>query len=311
MREAPPPAQSIQDELEELGAELRRKALPGERLIETHRRLAEESQERRRRGDLLERIAECLPINIFAKDSAHRYLLVNKNVGKLAGRESDQVIGKTDFDILPAPAARAIRASDERLRARGGMLVEDLVIEAAGSENRHIHVGKTLVRAEETGQEVLIGFSIDITESKRIEQELREKLALIEQQRATIRALSTPIIEVWDRVLTVPVLGAIDGARAGAVMEALLAEVSRRGARFAILDLSGVEAMEAGTAAHLVKLVQAIRLLGAEGILTGVPSSSAKAMVALGLDLGSVMTLASLREGLLYCMKQMRAGAAT
>ncbi|WP_438005178.1 PAS domain-containing protein [Sorangium sp. So ce321] len=310
MSEAPPPARSIQDELEELGAELRPKALPGERLIETHRRLTEESRERRRRGDLLERIAECLPINIFAKDIEHRYLLVNKNVGKLAGRESDQVIGKTDFDILPAPAARAIRASDERLRARGGMLVEDLVIEAAGSENRHIHVGKTLVRAEETGQEVLIGFSIDITESKRIEQELRDKLAVIEQQQATIRALSAPIIEVWDSVLTVPILGALDSARAGAVMEALLAEVSRRGARFAILDLTGVEAMEAGTAVHLVKLVQAIRLLGAEGVITGVPSSGARAMVALGLDLGSVTTLGSLREGLWYCMKQMRAGAA-
>ncbi|XYH95604.1 PAS domain-containing protein [Sorangium sp. So ce1128] len=309
MNRASPPAPSIADELEELGEELRQKALPGERLIETHRRLVEESRERRWRGDLLDRIAECLPINIFAKDSEHRYLVTNKNVRKLAGRENTELIGKTDFDVLPEPIARAIRASDERLRANGGMLVEELALEHAGGEKRHLLVGKTLVRSEETDQEVLIGFSIDITGSKRTEQELRDKIALIERQRAVIRALSTPIIEVWDRVLTVPMLGAIDSARAGAVMEALLAGVSRTGARFAILDLTGVEAMDAGAAAHLLSLVQAVRLLGAEGIITGVPPSGAKTMAALGLDLAGIATLRSLREGLWYCMKRMRAGA--
>lgn len=312
MRESPPPepsVPSIRDELEELRDELRQKALPGERLIETHRRLAGESLERRRRADLLERIAECLPINIFAKDGEHRYLLANRNVSKLAERESSEVIGKTDFDLAPEPAARAIRASDERLLARGGMLLEELELESAAGVKRHLLVGKTLVQSEQTEEQVLIGFSIDITESKRVERELRDKIALIEQQRAVIRALSTPIIEVWDRVLTVPMLGALDSARAGAVMEDLLADVSRRGARFAILDLTGVEAMDTGTAAHLLKLVQAIRLLGAEGIITGVPPGGAQAMVGLGLDLGGITTLASLREGLWYCMKRMRAGA--
>ncbi|WP_437965741.1 PAS domain-containing protein [Sorangium sp. So ce260] len=310
MREASPPAPSFQDELNELGDELRQKALPGERLLETHRRLTEESRERRWRGQLLEQIAECLPLNIFAKDGEHRYLLANKNVRKLAGCESAQVIGKTDFDILPEPVARRIRASDERLRAAGGMRVEEFAIEPADGQTRHLLIGKTLVRSEATEQEVLIGFSIDVTESKRVELELRDKIALIERQQAVIRALSTPIIEVWDRVLTVPMLGAIDSARAGAVMEDLLAEVSRRGARFAILDLTGVEAMDTGTAAHLLKLVQAIRLLGAEGIITGVQPSGARTMVALGLDLEHVTTLSSLREGLRYCMNQMRAGAA-
>ncbi|XXX74594.1 STAS domain-containing protein [Sorangium sp. So ce134] len=309
MRDAPPPAPSIQDELNELGDELRRLALPGERLIETHRRLTEESRERRWRGRLLDQIAECLPINIFAKDSEHRYLLANKNVGRLAACESAQVIGKTDFDIFPEPAARRIRASDERLRAEGGMLVEEFGVEPAAGQKRHLLVGKTLVSSEMTEQEVLIGFSIDITETKRIEQELRDKLALIERQQATIRALSAPVIEVWDRVLTVPLIGALDVERTGAVMEALLAEVSRKGARFAILDLTGVESLDTGTAAHLLKLVQAIRLLGAEGIITGVQPSGARAMVALGLDFERITTLSSLREGLWYCMKQARAVA--
>ncbi|MGK4000225.1 PAS domain-containing protein [Sorangium sp. So ce1024] len=313
MREAPPPPPSeppIRDELEELRDELRQKALPGERLIDTHRRLVGESLERRWRADLLEQIAECLPINIFAKDSEHRYVLANRNVSKLAGRESSELIGKTDFDLGPERAARVIRASDERVLAKGGMLVEELELESDAGEKRQVLVGKTLVRSGQSDEQVLIGFSIDITENKRVERELRDKIALIEQQRAVIRALSTPIIEVWDRVLTVPMLGALDGARAGVVMEDLLADVSRRGARFAILDLTGVEAMDTDTAAHLFRLVQAIRLLGAEGIITGVPPSGAQAMVALGVDLKGITTLASLREGLSYCMRRMRARAA-
>ncbi|AUX46633.1 uncharacterized protein SOCE26_081390 [Sorangium cellulosum] len=91
----------------------------------------------------------------------------------------------------------------------------------------------------------------------------------------------------------------------------LLAAVSRKGARFAILDLTGAEGLDAGTAAHLLKLIQAVRMLGAEGILTGVQPSGARAMVDLGLELAGVTALASLREGLRYCIGRMRAGDAT
>jgi rsbT co-antagonist protein RsbR len=92
-------------------------------------------------------------------------------------------------------------------------------------------------------------------------------------------------------------------------VESVLAEVTRRGARFAIVDLTGVEAMDTATAAYLLKLIQGVRLLGAEGILTGISPSVAQAMVALGIDLARVTTLADLREGLRYCIQQMRAAA--
>ena len=294
--------------LAELAAELRERSLPGERLIDTHRRLADEAVERRRWCFLLEQIVEGLPINIFAKDREHRYVLANRNVRNIVGREREEVLGRTDFDILPAAGAACLRASDERLRASGGSQREELEVAQADGRTGYLYVGKRMVRFPQTGEELLVGFSIDISDRRRMEQELRDKLALIEEQRAAIRLLSTPIIEVWDRVLTAPVLGVLDSERAGRLLESLLSAVRSTGARFTILDLTGVEAMDAATAGHLLRLFGAVRLLGAEGILTGIAPAAAQAIVGLGVDLAGVTTLANLREALRYCIRRLRGG---
>lgn len=152
----------------------------------------------------------------------------------------------------------------------------------------------------------VVGISLDVTESKRAERELREKINVIAQQQQVINTLSTPIIEVWDKVLTLPLLGLFDSTRVAIMMESLLGEVSRKGAKFAILDLTGVEAVDASTAAHLLKLIQALRLLGAEGIITGIQPVVAQTMVALGLELDRIKTLANLRDALRFCMMRSR-----
>jgi rsbT co-antagonist protein RsbR len=149
------------------------------------------------------------------------------------------------------------------------------------------------------------GITLDITPAKRTERELLARLDLIERQKQAIQAMSIPIIQVWDNVLTVPLVGVVDSMRAGELMEKLLAEVVRTRAGFAVLDLTGVDAMDTGTASHMLRLVSALRLLGAEGILTGIQPSIAHTMVGLGLEMGSVKTLANLREGLRFCMDRM------
>lgn len=153
---------------------------------------------------------------------------------------------------------------------------------------------------------MVAGVTLDVSAAKRAERELRLRFDLIESQRQMINALSTPIIEVWDKVLTVPMLGVVDSERASKVMTSLLERVAATGARVAILDLTGIEAMDTATAVHMLKLIQSIRLLGAEGIITGIRPSVAQTMVALGLDLGSIVTRASLRDGLQFFMTQMR-----
>jgi rsbT co-antagonist protein RsbR len=155
----------------------------------------------------------------------------------------------------------------------------------------------------------VIGFSIDVSAVKRAERELQTKLDQIERQQQAIRDLSTPIIEVWEGVLTLPMIGVLDTTRAAEAMENLLSRIVETGARYAILDLTGVEVVDTKVAGHLVGLVNAIRLIGAEGIITGIKPSVAQSVVALGLDLSALATCADLRAGLKLCIQRMaRAG---
>jgi rsbT co-antagonist protein RsbR len=91
-------------------------------------------------------------------------------------------------------------------------------------------------------------------------------------------------------------------------MQSLLNEVVRKRARFAILDLTGVEVVDTGTAAHLINLVRSLRLLGAEGIITGIQPVVAETMVMLGMSLEGIVTSANLRDGLKYCIERMEGG---
>nr|WP_263429406.1 STAS domain-containing protein [Nannocystis pusilla] len=135
---------------------------------------------------------------------------------------------------------------------------------------------------------------------------MRQKLELIERQQEVIRELATPIIEVWDGVLTMPIVGLIDTARTAEIMESLLQAVTQTRARFAILDLTGVEVVDTGTASHLIRMIQAIRLLGTEGILTGIHPTIAQTIVALGVDLSHVAVYAKLRDALKHCIQAAR-----
>ncbi|MDC3981322.1 STAS domain-containing protein [Polyangium jinanense] len=167
------------------------------------------------------------------------------------------------------------------------------------------------VPAKDENGEIIgaICLSLDKSESKRATQELQNRIDVIERQQEVIRNLETPILEVWDRVVTLPMVGVVDSARAARVMDDLLASVCRLGARYAIIDLTGVDIVDTATAAHLLNLVSALRLLGAEGIITGIRPNVAQTVVSLGLDLSRMITCANLREGLRLCIRRMHAQA--
>jgi rsbT co-antagonist protein RsbR len=149
----------------------------------------------------------------------------------------------------------------------------------------------------------VMGFAIDATERVVSEQKLREKLALIERQSATIRALATPIIKVWDDVLCLPVIGTVDSARTADMMQGLLEAIVREQARYAIIDLTGVEVVDTATADHLIQLFRAAKVLGVDGILCGIRPAVAQTVVALGLELRSVRTMRTLRDALKWCIR--------
>ncbi|AKT41565.1 AAA family ATPase [Chondromyces crocatus] len=141
-----------------------------------------------------------------------------------------------------------------------------------------------------------------VEERAASESTLREKLQIIEQQQQAIRALSTPIIEVWEGVLTMPILGALDSGTAAHMMEVMLDAVVRQQARYVIVDLTAVHSLDSNMADQLIRLVRAVHLLGSEGIVVGLRPEVAQTMVLMGIDLASMTTLANLRQALLRCM---------
>lgn len=138
-----------------------------------------------------------------------------------------------------------------------------------------------------------------------IARELEEKVALVDRQHKAIMQLSSPIIQVWDGVLTLPVVGVVDSARTAQIMEDLLGAIVRSGARYAILDLTGVDSVDTNTADNFLRIARAVQMLGAKSIITGIRPAVAQTMVSLGADLQNVTTLATLQDGLKACMRSM------
>lgn len=138
----------------------------------------------------------------------------------------------------------------------------------------------------------------EAAEKGRIIEELDNKLHVIEGQQREILALAAPILEVGPGALAVPLIGALDARRADEIMGRLLTEVSAREARFVLFDMTSVEEVDPAMAEHFVKLVSAVKLMGAEGLVTGIRARVAQVMVNLGVDLGSVRLLPTLRQGI-------------
>ena len=124
----------------------------------------------------------------------------------------------------------------------------------------------------------------------------REEVIL--RQTDEISEISTPVIRVWDGVLALPIIGTLDSARTQVVMENLLQEIVETGSSIAILDISGVPAVDSLVAQHLIKTVSATRLMGAECIISGVRPEIAQTVVHLGIDLSQIITKSSLASAL-------------
>lgn len=121
---------------------------------------------------------------------------------------------------------------------------------------------------------------------------------VIAQQRRAIAELSTPVLQVWEGVLVLPIIGAVDSDRVRQIMEALLTRIVETQSEIVILDITGVPMVDTAVANHLIKTVQAARMLGARSIVTGLSPRVAQTVVELGVDLGDITTCANLRAGL-------------
>jgi rsbT co-antagonist protein RsbR len=127
---------------------------------------------------------------------------------------------------------------------------------------------------------------------------------IIADQAAAMLELSTPVIRLWEGIIAVPLVGTLDSARTQLVMERLLESLVATGAEHAVLDITGVSTVDTEVAQHLLKTVSAVRLLGAECIISGIRPQVAQTIVALGIEFGDIATKATLADALRHALNR-------
>ncbi|MGW4811103.1 STAS domain-containing protein [Kitasatospora cineracea] len=140
-----------------------------------------------------------------------------------------------------------------------------------------------------------------------IEAYARTREEIISAQAEQLLELSTPVVKLWENVVAVPLVGTLDSARTQVVMEKLLQSLVDSGSEHAIIDITGVPAVDTEVAQHLLKTVVAARLMGAECTISGIRPQIAQTLVALGVQFGDIVTKATLADALRHVLQ--RSGA--
>jgi PAS domain S-box-containing protein len=268
------------------------------------------------RLERLERIVEHVPVMLFSKEVINLKVdLWNKAAEELTSVSRHLMLDKTAQDLFPNEAALYDKVDREVLSNKVPVSVEEPMSTPGGE--RWMFTSKVPV-LDANGEAIsLLGVSVDITERRAAEHALVEtnrklaesesaKLELIERLRYSIDELSNPILEVWDDVLVMPIIGVVDSRRTADMVQRLLTEVARMQASFVIVDLTGVEIVDTKTADHLIKLMRKVELVGARCVLTGLRPAVAETLVDIGVDFGRVTTLRNLKHGLREAMRAQR-----
>ncbi len=245
------------------------------------------------------------PAIIFARDLAGRFLTINRAYCQnVFQKPFDDIIGKTLDDLYPPDTARALIANDQHVITTGTSVEREEYVPQ--SDGTHIYLAVKFPLYDADGNVYAVGgVSTDITARKRIEAEqatLQEQV--IAAQRATLRELSTPLIPLSDSVLVMPLIGAIDRARARQIMQALLEKVSTQHTRVVLIDITGVTDVDSHVADALLRTAQAVKLLGAEVVITGIQPAMAQTLVQMGIDLSRLITRSTLQGGIAYALQQ-------
>lgn len=190
----------------------------------------------------------------------------------------------------------------------GGTMVGILCIEHTGPQ-------RTWTVIEEQFAGALADFTalaFESSERRKTEEELRglvglaeERLETIERQRLAIADLSAPIIDVWDGILALPVVGLVDTQRSIELTERLLNRIASSGTRSVIVDLTGVDLVDTMTANHLLQMIRAASLLGTFSVLSGISPQIAQTLVQLDVDLSEITTVRNLKEALKVCLRRV------
>lgn len=212
-----------------------------------------------------------------------------------------------DIDESGWTELRQLLAEISQLRVRQGFTpIETANFVFALKEPLFDHLRKTLVdNPVQAGEEIATTSTLfDKLGLYTIEvfQKAREQIILRQQQE--LLELSTPVVQLWQNVLALPLIGTLDSARTQVVMESLLQKIVDTGALIAIIDITGVPTVDTLVAQHLLKTIAAARLMGADCIISGIRPQIAQTIVHLGVNLEDVVTKATLADAFVVALKR-------
>ena len=273
---------------------------------------------------LLGAILETCGVGLCMCDHRGRHVTVNRAYCDLFGYRPEELVGRHYTKVLPpeefehgqsifdsymSGQAPAVLATELRGRRKDGTV---LYVELSA---------RVLIR--EDGRRFLVASMTDITDRKEHTTQLaeraddaqreaqtkselllalQERLDLIQRQHHQILDLSAPILDIWEGVLAMPLIGSIDHSRASTITERLLQAVVQHRAKLVLIDLTSVEELDQAGADCVCRLIRALRLLGTRALLTGLRPQVALRLSELALDLRELESLRSLKDGLRRCL---------
>jgi PAS domain S-box-containing protein len=255
---------------------------------------AEQTLNTLQESELLQMLVESLrDYAIIMLDSQGKVISWNPAAGRLKGWRAEEIIGQHFSKFYPTEdvangktemelrvAAQEGRFEDEgwRVRKDGSRFWANVVITALKDRQGRLRGFGKVTR--------------DLTERRNAEEKIRR------QAEEIIEMAAVPVVQVWEGIVLVPLIGTLDSQRTQQLMERLLNKVTETSSPVALVDITGVPTIDTQTAQHLIEAIAAVRLLGSEVVLTGVRPSIAQTLVHLGIDLTNVTTRSSLSAGL-------------
>ncbi len=255
--------------------------------------------------DVVNAVLENVGFLVIVLDREGRICRFNRGCEHATGYTQEELLGEPFWDhLLLKEEIEPVKAIFKLLRAGQFPISFENFWATKDGLQRRIAWRNTALIDQAGDVEYVIGTGLDITDLRAAEAERTELHArVIEAQRYALRELSTPLIPIADGVVAMPLIGVIDEPRAEQMMSVLLEGVSSHAAGTVILDITGVQDVDAHVAGVFIRAAQAVRLLGARVMLTGVKPRIAAMLVTMDVDLRGVMTLGSLQAGIAAALR--------
>ena len=277
-----------------------------EKLVqERTRELTETNEELNRAKQYFQTLFSTMVDPVVIIDSEGVFVEATDNVEDVTGFTKEELLGGSFLETgIMTEESKAV-ISENLAKRMAGVNVAPCEVEVLTKDGRKLPFEVNAAQIIHIDQPADMLIFRDITERKRLERELQQAFNRL---KASYEELSIPVIQVWDGVLVLPIIGVLDSERINRLMETMLAKIVETQSRVVIIDVTGVRSIDTNVANHLINVTKAAKLLGTRCIVTGIKPGTAHTLVGLGVDMSGITTKRSMQDGLKSALQIAGAG---